>query len=89
MPWKKYCYVKQQYRTIEWSGTRIPSFLVSCYYCSSVISGVSLVYSEPLDIIIVCIVANQGLSNKIKLDKVGLVMCFVQINGGEERGEIT
>lgn len=45
-------------------------------------------YSEPLDIIIVCIVANQGLPNKMKLDKVGLAMCFVQINGGEERGEI-
>ena len=45
-------------------------------------------YSEPLDIIIVCIVAKQGLPNKMKLDKAGLVMCFVQINGGEERGAI-
>ena len=88
IPWKKYRQVKQQYRTIEWSDTRIPSFLVLDYCCSSVISGVSLVYSVPLDIIIVCIVAKQGLPNKMKLDKAGLVMCFVQINGGEERGAI-
>lgn len=35
-----------------------------------------------------CIVPNQGLPNKIKWDKVGLIMCFVQINGEKERGEI-
>ena len=56
-------------------------FLVLDYCCSSVISGVSLVYSEPLD-------KKQGLPNKMKLDKAGLVTCFVQINDGEERGAI-
>ena len=45
-------------------------------------------YSEPLNIVIVSIKANQGLPNKIKLDKVGLVLCFVQINCGKERGKI-
>ena len=78
----------QQYRTIECSDTRIPSFLVLDYCCSSVISGVSFVYFEPLDIIIVCIVANKGLPNKIKLVKVGLAMFFIEINHGNERGEI-
>ena len=63
-------------------------FLVLDYCCNSVISGVSLLSSEPLDIIIVCIVANQGLANKIKWDKGGLVMRFVQINCEKERGEI-
>ena len=29
----------------------------------------------------------QGLSTKIKWDKVELIMCFIQINGGKERGE--
>lgn len=38
--------------------------------------------------IIVCIVTNQGLPNKIKLDKAGLAMCFFQINDGKEKGEI-
>ena len=38
-------------------------------------------------IIIVCIVKNQGLLKKIKLYKVGLALCLVQINGGRERGK--
>ena len=46
-------------------------------------------FTESIDMIIVCIVTNQGLPNKIKLDKAGLAMCFFfQINDGKEKGEI-
>ena len=31
---------------------------------------------------IVCIVINQGLSNQIKSEKVGLFLCFIEINSG-------
>ena len=43
----------------------------------------SFFFTEPFDIIIVCIVANQGLPNKIKLDELGLVMSFIQVNDGK------
>ena len=35
--------------------------------------------------IIVCIVTNQGLPNKIKLDKVGLAMCFLMMERRKEK----
>ena len=41
--------------------------------------------------IIVCIVTNQGLPNKIKLDKAGLAMCFffkLMMERRKEKGEI-
>ena len=48
----------------------------------------SFFFTESIHMIIVCIVTNQGLPNKIKLDKAGLAMCFFQINDGKEKGEI-
>ena len=44
-------------------------------------------FPNHIDGILVCIVTYQGFSTKIKWDKVELIMCFIEINGGKERGE--
>lgn len=63
----------QQYR-VTWKFLRFFSFLL----CSSIISGVGLVFSEPHHHRMNC--EKSRITKQIKLDKVGLETYFIQIN---------